>query len=37
MKKFASLMACCLMVFFLASTAIAQKTVKDFYQLSKSV
>ena len=35
MKKFASLMACCLTVFYVASTAIAQKTAKVFYQLSE--
>ena len=35
MSKFTSTIACCLMVFFVSSAAFAQKTAKDFYQLSE--
>ena len=35
MSKFTSTIACCLMVFFVSSVAFAQKTAKDFYQLSE--
>lgn len=35
MKKYISSLACCLMVFFVSSTAFGQKTAEDFYKLSQ--
>ena len=35
MKKYISIMACCLIVLFVGSTAFAQKTAEDFYKLSQ--